>query len=459
MNCAISFLACRNMVFTANRLPLVRSIVVSAAALWLLPLVGWTLSLGDIELRSGLNQPLEADIFIIAATPDEISNLQVTLAPPETFELYGLTRPDFLSQLQFQVTKDVLGQEVIRVLSEDDVTSPSMTIVLDVTWPGGQLLSEHTLELEITQSSGVYGPVRQGDTLWSLADFHLPPGVIVNQMMIAMYRANANAFNGNINLLLEGALLRIPGSGEASQVDPNEATQEAVRQTQEWQESITQAGLLLVPVIDERRAEPATIINLETENSVLQTELAETQRLLRLRNSELAELQSRFTAMEEVAITVAGSNGSDLAELISSTDTSSVSTIVTPRAEQSTLFSWIGGLLVTPLFLIGMGLLVLVGTAVWYLRHRHRTEATVAGRWETLETHLQENMSTTENNGSQKTSEPEVVDVGMKIDLGRAYIDMGDSEAARKTLEEVLEEGDSIQQEEAKTLLVGLLLK
>ena len=459
MNCAISFLACRNMVFTANRLPLVRSIVVSAAALWLLPLVGWTLSLGDIELRSGLNQPLEADIFIIAATPDEISNLQVTLAPPETFELYGLTRPDFLSQLQFQVTKDILGQEVIRVLSEDDITSPSMTIILDVTWPGGQLLSEYTLELETTQSSGVYGPVRQGDTLWSLADFHLPTGVIVNQMMIAMYRANANAFNGNINLLLEGALLRIPGSGEASQVDPNEATQEAVRQTQEWQESITQAGLLLVPVIDERRAEPATIINLETENSVLQTELAETQRLLRLRNSELAELQSRFTAMEEVAITVAGSNGSDLAELISSTDTSSVSTIVTPRAEQSTLFSWVGGLLVTPLFLIGMGLLVLVGTAVWYLRHRHRTEATVAGRWETLETHLQENMSTTENNGSQKTSEPEVVDVGMKIDLGRAYIDMGDSEAARKTLEEVLEEGDSIQQEEAKTLLVGLLLK
>jgi FimV-like protein len=334
-----------------------------------------------------------------------------------------------------------------------------MTIILDVTWPGGQLLSEYTLELETTQSSGVYGPVRQGDTLWSLADFHLPTGVIVNQMMIAMYRANANAFNGNINLLLEGALLRIPGSGEASQVDPNEATQEAVRQTQEWQERITQAGLLLVPVIDETRAEPATINNLETENSVLQTELAETQRLLRLRNSELAELQSRFTAMEEVSITVAGSNGSDLAESISSTDTSSVSTIVIPRAEQSTLLSWIGGLLITPLFLIGMGLLVLVGTAVWYLRHRHRAEAAVAGRWETLETHLQENISTTENNGSQKTSEPEVVDVGMKLDLGRAYIDMGDSEAARKTLEEVLEEGDPIQQEEAKTLLVGLLLK
>jgi pilus assembly protein FimV len=47
----------------------------------------------------------------------------------------------------------------------------------------------------------------------------------------------------------------------------------------------------------------------------------------------------------------------------------------------------------------------------------------------------------------------------MNLDLGRAYIDMGDLEAARKVLEEVIEEGDAIQQKEAKTLLVGLLLK
>jgi len=52
-----------------------------------------------------------------------------------------------------------------------------------------------------------------------------------------------------------------------------------------------------------------------------------------------------------------------------------------------------------------------------------------------------------------------VIDVAMKLDLGRAYIDMGDSESARKVLEEVIEEGNPTQQEEAKALLVGLLLK
>jgi len=335
-----------------------------------------------------------------------------------------------------------------------------MTIFLDITWPGGQSLSEYTLELRAAQSSGIYGPVRRGETLWSLAGIYLPPGIIVNQMMIAMYRANPGAFNGNINLLLEGALLRIPGSSEASQVDPNEASQEAIRQTQEWQENITQtAGLLLMPVIDETSADTVTPINLETENAVLQGELTETQLLLSLRNSELAELQSRITAMEELSVGVAGSSGSDLTEVISGTDNSSVPAVVTLRTGQSTFLSWVGGFLTAPLLLIGMGLFVLVGTAVWYLRYRQRAEITVAGRWETLETHLPNNMSIIENEGKNKTTESEVIDVGMNLDLGRAYIDMGDLEAARKVLEEVIEEGDAIQQKEAKTLLVGLLLK
>ena len=420
----------------------------SAAALSLLPFLGWTLDLGNIELRSDLNQPLEADIFILEATPEEISNLQVELAPPETFELYGVDRPAFLSELQFQIITDNLGQEVIRILSESDVTSPSTTILLDVTWTDGELLGEYTIEWQTTQSLDFYGPVRQGDTLWSLADFHLPTGVIVNQMMIAMFRANPDAFNGNINLLLEGALLRIPELDEASQIDPNEATQEAIQQTQDWEENLIQTGLRLIPVGDEMSSDAAVIIELETENTVLQTELEETQRLLRLRNSELAELQSRISAMEDVSSIAASPDGSDLAELANGTDSSSVSNVVNPTPEQSTFFSWFNRFLNSPFLLIGIGLLVLVGSAVWYLRHRQRVEPPAVGSWETLEGQLQDS-----------TSEAEVIDVAMKLDLGRAYIDMGDSESARKVLEEVIEEGNPIQQEEAKTLLVGLLLK
>ncbi len=44
-------------------------------------------------------------------------------------------------------------------------------------------------------------------------------------------------------------------------------------------------------------------------------------------------------------------------------------------------------------------------------------------------------------------------EVGTKLDLARAYIDMGDADGARSILDEVLEEGDGTQQQEAQSLL------
>ena len=43
-----------------------------------------------------------------------------------------------------------------------------------------------------------------------------------------------------------------------------------------------------------------------------------------------------------------------------------------------------------------------------------------------------------------------------KLDLARAYIDMGDADSARGVLEEVIDEGDDNQSGEAKRLLEGL---
>jgi len=47
-------------------------------------------------------------------------------------------------------------------------------------------------------------------------------------------------------------------------------------------------------------------------------------------------------------------------------------------------------------------------------------------------------------------------EVGTKLDLARAYIDMGDPEGARSILEEVLKEGSASQRKEADRLLAGL---
>jgi pilus assembly protein FimV len=49
-----------------------------------------------------------------------------------------------------------------------------------------------------------------------------------------------------------------------------------------------------------------------------------------------------------------------------------------------------------------------------------------------------------------------MTEVGTKLDLARAYIDMGDPEGARSILEEVLDEGDSNQRREAQGLIDAL---
>ncbi len=47
-------------------------------------------------------------------------------------------------------------------------------------------------------------------------------------------------------------------------------------------------------------------------------------------------------------------------------------------------------------------------------------------------------------------------EVGTKLDLARAYMDMGDPDGARNILEEVLTEGSAAQKQEAQRLIESL---
>jgi pilus assembly protein FimV len=51
---------------------------------------------------------------------------------------------------------------------------------------------------------------------------------------------------------------------------------------------------------------------------------------------------------------------------------------------------------------------------------------------------------------------PTMSEVGTKLDLARAYMDMGDPEGARSILDEVLHEGNPVQKQEAERLIASL---
>lgn len=66
--------------------------------------------------------------------------------------------------------------------------------------------------------------VRAGETLYGIARDHRPESVSLDQMLVALYRGNPEAFAGeNMNRLLAGAVLQVPASQEAGSIPPAEA--------------------------------------------------------------------------------------------------------------------------------------------------------------------------------------------------------------------------------------------
>ena len=123
-----------------------------AASHWLLfvvlPLNAFALSLGEIDLRSNLNEPFNAQIPLEAAPTEDVSGLEVTLADPDTFARYGLDRPQFLNGIKFNVAQDETGATFIRLSSVNSVAEPFVTVLLDVKWASGRLLREYTVFLD-----------------------------------------------------------------------------------------------------------------------------------------------------------------------------------------------------------------------------------------------------------------------------------------------------------------------
>ena len=86
--------------------------------------------------------------------------------------------------------------------------------------------AEETTKPELVQEPGIEKAyeVMKGDTLGKIARDNLPPGVSLNQMLIAIYRANQDAFiRENLNLVRAGRILNIPTADAIGTVDADEA--------------------------------------------------------------------------------------------------------------------------------------------------------------------------------------------------------------------------------------------
>ena len=77
--------------------------------------------------------------------------------------------------------------------------------------------------------------VKPGDTLGGIAQQVRPEGVSLDQMLVALFRANPQAFIGsNLNLVKAGAVLEVPGAEQIAAVSPREARSLIVAQSADF---------------------------------------------------------------------------------------------------------------------------------------------------------------------------------------------------------------------------------
>ncbi len=108
----------------------------------------FALGLGDIDLHSALNQPINADIELLSVRPDDADSIKVILGSVEDFAHAGLERPYLLNQVRFLVVAKGKGHYRIHVSSEQAIREPFLDFLIQVTWRGGQLLREYTVLLD-----------------------------------------------------------------------------------------------------------------------------------------------------------------------------------------------------------------------------------------------------------------------------------------------------------------------
>ena len=119
-----------------------------SCVLMLAPIAVSALGLGNVEVSSALNQPLEARINLRSLQPGDLESMQVALGSMDQFERARIDRPFVLSKLRFEVVASGEQQGFIRVTTKEAVVEPFLNFLIEVIWPRGRIVREYTVLLD-----------------------------------------------------------------------------------------------------------------------------------------------------------------------------------------------------------------------------------------------------------------------------------------------------------------------
>ncbi|CAI8735921.1 FimV/HubP family polar landmark protein [Pseudomonas sp. IT-P395] len=240
----------------------VRKLVLAiAAASALSSGMAHALGLGELTLKSTLNQPLVAEIELLDVKDLTAAEVVPSLASAEDFAKAGVDRQAFLNDLTFTPVLNASGKSVLRVTSSKPLSEPMVKFLVQVMWPNGRLLRDYSVLLDPSKfspqtadaaaqpapSQTITAPTTGAthstqytttprDTLWEIAA-KARTGGSVQQTMLAIQALNPDAFiGGNINRLKTGQVLRLPDSVQSTALPQSKAIAEVAAQNEAWRQ-------------------------------------------------------------------------------------------------------------------------------------------------------------------------------------------------------------------------------
>ena len=259
----------------------------------------WALSLGRITVQSALGEPLRAEIDVPEINAEEAASLKTSVASAEAFAAAGLEYNPAMSGLQATLQRRSDGRAYIRLSSDRAINDPFVDMIVEASWSSGRILRDYTMLFDPpvlrktapitptlaqvpvapaqvpaapvvvkapateppraaqpakpailgtppapTKVPSVVQPgesnrvtVKSGDTASKIAANTKASGVSLDQMLVALIRANPDAFvHNNINRIRAGAVMDVPTSEQAQALSAAEATQTVIAQSKDFNE-------------------------------------------------------------------------------------------------------------------------------------------------------------------------------------------------------------------------------
>ena len=241
------------------------------------------LGLGEIEVKSALNQPFDAVIQLNDTNGLTEEEIIVDLASKKDFERIGIDRFFFLLDLKFGIYIESDNSGVIHITTKEPIDEPYLDFIVETQWPTGRLLREYTVLIDppvflekpvaaneapvSTPQGASVAPVKSvatpeptqsrtssgsqhalvaedgyikttDETLWEVALKARPSSdYSVQQTMLAIQDQNPRAFmRGNINLIQQHQKIKVPSPEQIRSRSLNQANQEVAFQNKMFSE-------------------------------------------------------------------------------------------------------------------------------------------------------------------------------------------------------------------------------